>query len=104
MLECLRALDKHGDQDTARRYLYAAFNYTELDTLCPEEREMVERLMEDLPFDCPVEQCKHAIRISGGDLDDALAYLENRKVFFFSYTARLARSLGTTHRFPELSK
>ena len=42
--ECLRALDRHGDQDTARTYLYAAFSYTELDTLRPEEREMVERL------------------------------------------------------------
>ena len=79
--ECLKALDKFGQQVSARFYLCQRFGYTKIDTLSAEEREMVERLMENVPFECSVEECQHAIRRSNGDLDNALAYLENRKVF-----------------------
>ena len=80
MQECLKALEGYGDQDSARRYLYQAFGYTRLDTLFPEEREMVENLMENLPFHCSMEECQYAISNSDGDLDRALASLENPKV------------------------
>ena len=79
--ECLRALDIYGEHYSARRHLYKRFHYTELDTLFPKEREIVERLMEKLSFNCSVELCRIAVRKSYGDSDRALAYLENRKVF-----------------------
>ena len=78
--ECLKALDKFGQQATARSYLLQRFGYSVLDALCAEERKTVKSLMKSLPFQCSVEECQHAIRISDGDLDDALAYLENNKV------------------------
>ena len=79
--ECLKALDKFGQQVSARFYLCQRFGYTKIDTLSAEEREMVGSLMENVPFECSVEQCQYAIRQSNGDLDRALAFLENRKVF-----------------------
>lgn len=47
------------------------FNYTELDTLDPEIRESVERLMEDMAFDVDALECKMALRSSGGSYDGA---------------------------------
>ncbi|KAM0805760.1 hypothetical protein BDR22DRAFT_829098 [Usnea florida] len=73
---CLRALDKCGDQNSARFYLCQAYGYTMLDTFIQGERELVVRLMQKLSFTCSVEQARDAIRNLDGDLDRALAYME----------------------------
>lgn len=52
------------------------FGYIELEAMNPQTRATVERLLEDLPFDCDALECKDALCSSKGDYDGARRYLK----------------------------
>lgn len=79
--ECLKALaeckgdSKRPIEDTRRR-LMRRFGYTELEAMNADTRASVERLMEEMPFDCDARECREALRSSGGDYKGARRYLQ----------------------------
>lgn len=83
--ECLRALGQVKKRYTfseakthgvARSLLMHWFGYTELEATDPEIRATVERLLEHMPFDCDVLECKDAVRSSNGDYARARRFLQ----------------------------
>ena len=90
MQECLYALDEvkarkttqelsqTEQYDLTRKTLVYRFGYTEFDTMDPETRACVERLLDEVPFDCDVLECKDAVRSSKGDYDGARQELQWR--------------------------
>lgn len=77
--ECLKALALFkGVTWKARAGLMEKFGYTELDifTTDPETRTIVERLMDEVPFDCSVLECLDAVRHSEGTYAGARGYLQ----------------------------
>ncbi len=88
--ECLKALDAVKARNTTqelsqteqykltRKTLMRKFGYTELEAMDPETRACVERLMDEVPFDCDVLECKEAVRSSKGNYDGARQELQWR--------------------------
>ena len=75
--ECLKALALfNGVSRKARAGLMEDFGYTELDTMAPETRAIVERLMDEVPFDCSELECLDAVRSSNGTYARARGYLQ----------------------------
>lgn len=88
--ECLKALDTHKTVGAAQKWLMLRFGYTELDTLDADTKAIVERLIDEMPFDLDVLECIQVLRSSRGDYDRARKglqwmYGDRQKIFMVGW-------------------
>ena len=78
---CLEALNKSTNRITARTLLILKFCPDKFDTIDQETMASAKRLVEDMSFDCKVEECTTALFFSDGDYHGARKYMQQHYGF-----------------------